>query len=167
MMTTIIVAYNYDRVIGDDQGIPWHIPDDLKLFKNTTMGCSCLMGRKTWESIPDQFRPLPGRLNLVVTKDVTNIHCPPKTNTSLLTSDSIERAIDLGKVMKPDKELFIIGGAQIYNYCLEHNLVDRVLASEIHGYLDVKGTAFFPTLNDWNRKLLKEYPEFVWMEYTK
>jgi len=66
-MITLIVAYNKNLVIGDDTGnIPWKIPEDLKFFKEYTMGKPCIMGRKTWDSIPSQFKPLKGRTNIIV-----------------------------------------------------------------------------------------------------
>ena len=68
-MIIIIVAYDLNRLIGADNTLIWHIPDDLKRFKELTMGNICVMGRNTWESIPEKFRPLAGRKNIVVTSN--------------------------------------------------------------------------------------------------
>ncbi len=170
-LATIIVAYNAKFVIGNDRGfVPWKIPEDLKFFKEQTMGHVCIMGRTTWESIPDKYKPLPGRTNLVITRDCKNIHMPNlltmPPNTGFGVYDSIEKAIFSAS---EDQQIYITGGAKVYNYCLEKNLVDRVLASEIHNHLDVEGCTFFPDLKKmgWSGKTIKEFQEFTVVEYKQ
>lgn len=168
-MTTIIVAYNGKFVIGNNLGkVPWHIPDDLKFFKDTTMGHACVMGRKTWDSIPEKYRPLPGRLNVVVTRNHKDFPFPPNSYNKVAACVDVETAIRHAKQFSPGGEVFITGGAQVYNYCVEKGLVDRVLASEIKNHLDVEGATFFPDLKalGWNGKVVKQYPEFDVVEYT-
>jgi dihydrofolate reductase len=166
-MVTIVVAYDENRVIGNQGGIPWHLPEDFKHFKRTTMGHSCIMGRKTWESIPSQFRPLPGRLNLVVTRDFRSHTTPPQATLFLPT---LEEAISASKILHPKKELFIIGGAQLYRYAIEHKIADRVLASEVKGTHE--GDTFFPELPMEglelvkSSKVLEEYDQFNVVEYV-
>ncbi len=155
---TIVVAYNKNLVIGNGCGLPWHIVDDLKFFKEVTMGKACVMGRKTWFAIPEKYRPLPGRHNIVVSRD--KIELGP--NVSLCSS--VEEAIELG-----GSETCITGGGEIYRYCIENNLIDRVLASEIKNHLDVDGATFFPDLKKlgWQGKIIREFNEFDVVEYTK
>ena len=165
---TAIVAYNGKFVIGNDLGfVPWKIKEDLKFFKDTTMGHPCIMGRKTWDSIPAKFRPLPGRYNIVVTKNHQNFQFPENGRDSIAACESVEKAIALGRQMDPKGEVFITGGSQIYNYCIKYGLVDRVLASEINNYLDVVGASFFPDLKSlkWEGQALKEFEEFKVVEY--
>lgn len=137
-MITIIVAYNNNYVIANDKGIPWHIKEDLQFFKETTMGFPCIMGRKTWDSLPK--KPLPGRKNIVVSR----------------SGLSIEEAI------KQEKDAFVIGGGEVYSYCINNNLVDRILASEIDD--NQEGTVFFPRIN-WNKTIIKTFSNFKVVEY--
>lgn len=127
----LIVAYARNRTIGLDNTLPWKLPGDLAFFKRTTMGCPIIMGRKTWQSIG---RPLPGRLNVVVTRD-------EKAQFEGATCvQSIEKALALTKSMP---EVFVIGGAQLYADVLPK--VDRIVATEIDQ--DIHGDAFFAPLD--------------------
>lgn len=169
---TIIVAYNANRVIGNNLGfVPWHVPEDLKFFKETTMGSPCIMGRKTWDSIPQKYKPLPGRYNIIVTKGHRNFEFPdnPPKDTEMAACVSVENAITLGKQFTRTGEVFVTGGAQVYAYCVEHDLVDRVLASEIKNHLDVDGATFFPDIKQlgWTGTVVKEYDQFTVMEYKR
>lgn len=172
-MVTIIVALNEDRVIGNDNQIPWHLTDDLKHFKDTTLGHAVIMGRKTWEGIPNKYRPLSGRMNIILTKDVGKF-----THDYLLLDKSqrvkedhptiavpdIEEAIDLASMM--ENEIFVIGGEQIYTQFLEKNLVDRVIATMVYGHH--YGNRFFPILTgNWTPKFLRKEKEFQILEFTK
>ena len=165
-MITIIVAYDQNRVIGNNGSIPWKIPQDMKYFKSTTAGSPCIMGRKTWESIPSQFRPLPGRLNLVVTRGFRD-HTRPPLSTMFLPT--LEECISSAKIFHPDTEVFVIGGAQLYRYALENGIADRVLASEVKGTYE--GDTYFPDLPMEglelvkSSKILEEYEQFNVVEY--
>jgi dihydrofolate reductase len=165
IMVTIVVAYNQNFVIGNQYGkVPWHIPDDLKFFKEYTMHKPCIMGRKTWDSIPEKYKPLPGRENFIVTRNPEEFEisgrfiCPRK---------SVEIALETAKIF--EREICVIGGGEIYKYFIDHNLADAVLASEIKGYTDVEGTVFFPDLKSlgWKGKVFKEFEEFTVMVYQK
>lgn len=188
---TAIVAYNGNFVIGNNMGkVPWHIPEDMKFFRETTMGHPVIMGRKTWDSIPTKFRPLPGRDNIIVTSGHRNFDfsasnhnrythgedCTvPWTPTCQLkrfemaACATVELAISLGKQFDPDGEVFITGGAQVYAYCIDNGLVDRVLASEIKNHLDVEGATFFPDLKKqgWIGKVYREFDQFTVFEYRR
>ncbi len=127
----IIVAMTKNRVIGMDNNIPWHIPEDLHHFKTTTMGHGLIMGRKTWESIG---KPLPGRSNIILsrTTDYTAHGCHHAT--------SLAEAISYAATIH--KKIFIIGGGQIYQQAL-------TLAHAIHITLlhrNIQGDIFFPHL---------------------
>lgn len=128
---SLIVARSRGGVIGSNGALPWHFPEDLKFFKQTTMGHPVIMGRHTWESIG---RPLPGRKNIVLTRD-KNYEAPGATVVS-----SLEDAI---KLFKPDETVFIIGGAKLYAQALP--LVDTAWVTEIDA--DFEGDTFFPDLN--------------------
>ena len=163
-MNTIIVAYNTNFIIGDGKTIPWHIPEDLKLFKSLTMGHPCIMGHNTWNSLPEMYKPLSGRTNLIVSRNFCKGEKRYNSKDHIVYVSTIENALRFS-----DKEdMFIIGGAQIYDYCIKNNLVNRVLASEIKGHLDVVGDLTFPNLKElgWTSKVIKEYNEFTLMEYT-
>lgn len=138
---SLIVAVAENGVIGKDNDLPWKISSDLKYFKEKTMGKPIIMGRKTFQSIG---RPLPGRPNIVITRDAT--FAPDGVITAL----SLEMALDVAKnlaLAKGGDEVMVIGGAQIYELCLPD--ADRVYLTRVHG--DVEGDAAFPDLNsdDW------------------
>lgn len=168
---TIIVAHNKHRVIGRNNDIPWKIPEDMKHFKETTMGHPVIMGRRTWESIPAKYRPLPGRLNIVVTRFHRSFDfptCPP--NTEVIACESVEKAISSAKAFcKGAGQVFITGGGEIYDYALRKNLVNRVLVSEVKGYEDIDSGILFPDIekDGWVRSnVLKEHNDFNVVEYT-
>jgi dihydrofolate reductase len=131
-MISIIVAIAEDNGIGYRNELLWHIPEDLKRFKNLTFGKTVIMGKKTWESLPK--RPLPGRKNIVITDD-------PLDNFELsITAYSIEDAIS--KCEKND-EIFIIGGGSIYRQFMP--LADRLYITHIHK--ETPADTYFPFIN--------------------
>lgn len=138
---SLIVAVAENGVIGKDNGLPWKISSDLKYFREITMGKPIIMGRKTFQSIG---RPLPGRINIVITRDTT---FAPE---GVITAHSLEMALEVGMnlaLVKKVDEVMVIGGAQIYDLCLPE--ADRLYLTRVHG--DVSGDAVFPPLNsgDW------------------
>lgn len=162
---TIVVAYNKNFVIGDSSGkIPWHIPDDLKFFKEITMGKACVMGRKTWDSIPEKYKPLPGRQNIIVTRNPEKVNV---INDSVHVVQTIEAAFS--KAEELQKQVCVVGGGEIYNYCLENNLIDCVIASEIHGYIHIDASVFFPDIKSkgWMGTMLRKYKDFDVFKYLK
>ena len=134
-----IVAASDNLCIGQDNDLPWHIPEDLKHFKTVTMGKPIVMGRKTFESIVTRLgKPLPGRDNIVVSR--SNFEAE-----GVVVCSSIESAIEAAKELAADKgfdEIFIGGGAQIYEAALPHT--DRIYLTRVH--MVVNGDAFFPVL---------------------
>ncbi len=131
MQLNLIVAYARNRTIGRDNTLPWKLPGDLAHFKRSTLGCPIVMGRKTWDSLG---RPLPGRRNIVITRDTTKAFVGAEGFTSLL------QALE---TVKEAEQVFIIGGAQIYQQALP--LVDRVVATEVQA--DIEGDAVFEPLD--------------------
>ena len=147
--TALIVAVAQNNVIGIDNGLPWHIPEELKYFKAKTMGKPLIMGRLTYESIVQGLgKPLPGRASIVVTGN--HHYSPPHADYTVSVEHSIGNAIAHGKdraeALNTD-ELMIIGGANIYRSTLP--LVDRIYRTLVH--LNPEGDAFFQPLesNSW------------------
>ena len=105
----LILARASNGVIGKDNAMPWHLPEDLAHFKRVTLGCPVVMGRKTWDSLPERFRPLPGRLNVVVTRQAD------WSAPGALPAGSLDEAVAL---CPPDAEAWVIGGAQLYAQAL-------------------------------------------------
>ena len=133
----LIYARARNNVIGKDGDLPWHLPEDLAHFKKTTMGQPVVMGRLTWESIPEKFRPLPGRSNVVVSRQNNY----PATGASVV--NSLEAAMAL---FPADQVVWLIGGAQLYSQGLP--LASQVVVTEIDA--DFAGDAYAPVLNyDW------------------
>src|SRR3954465_16084177 len=107
MMISLIAALTENHVIGKNNDLPWHLPDDMKYFMQTTKGHVVVMGRKNYESLPPKYRPLADRTNIVVTRQTT-YHAP-----DCVIVNSLEAGIRLAKGAN-EKELFIIGGAEIF-----------------------------------------------------
>ena len=128
-MISLLVAYDLNRVIGIDNKMPWHIPEELKYFKKVTMGKAIVMGRKTFESIG---RPLPGRLNIIVTRNEDYVAEGAEVYHDL------QKAIERGKEFS--KEVVVIGGAEIFN--LSMDLADRLYITIIRK--EFEGDTFFP-----------------------
>lgn len=129
---SIIVAMTPERVIGKDNALPWHLPEDLAHFKQTTMGHPVLMGRKTYEAIG---RPLPGRQNIVVTRD------RGWTAEGVEVAHGLEEAIGRAR---HDREIFVIGGAQLYAAALPR--ATKIYLTTVHAR--VAGDTLFPPLDE-------------------
>lgn len=136
MRISIIAAMADNRVIGRDNTLPWHLPEDLKHFRNLTMGHHILMGRKTFESIG---KPLPGRICVVISRN------PDFSHPGVLHASSIEAAISL---CDDDEEIFLIGGAEIYKQAI--GIAKRIYLTEIKR--EYAGDAHFPEfdLETWH-----------------
>jgi len=141
MIVSLIVAAAENGVIGKDNDLIWHLPKDMKFFKETTLGHHVIMGRKNFESIPHKYRPLPNRINVVITRQGDYIA------EGCIVVNSVEAALIIAQE-NGDTEPFIIGGGQIYKLALEANLVDKIYLTKVHHAYD--GDTFFPELgNDW------------------
>lgn len=146
----IIVAHDENRLIGSNGKLPWHIREDLQLFKKNTVGNTVIMGRNTWESI--NCKPLPNRQNIIISTTITgeNVY------------SSLEDAINNCS----NEKIFIIGGAKLYEYALKNNLINKILLSKIKG--SYSGDVYFPELNkEWNFNLIESFEQFDFMEGIK
>lgn len=139
----LIWAQARDRVIGKDGVMPWHLPEDLAHFKRTTLSHPVIMGRRTWDSIPPRFRPLPGRRNIVVTRQ------------QHWSAAGAERAASLPEALRMcqgAEQAWVIGGAQIYAQALP--LADELVVTEIDAAVD--GDAFAPAIGPEWRQAARE-----------
>jgi dihydrofolate reductase len=127
----MIWAQTTGGVIGDGADMPWHLPEDLRHFQETTRGTAVVMGRISWEALDPRFRPLPGRENFVVTRDAAYDAPGAQVRTSLDTAvgDAATRAASLGPDGRGRRTVWILGGGQIYRQCLP--FADRVVVTEI------------------------------------
>ena len=141
MVVSLIVAVSENNVIGKDNDLIWNFPNDMKYFKDTTKGHFVIMGRKNFESIPNKYRPLPNRTNVIVTRQ------NKYQAEGCIVVHSIEDAIKKAKIAA-DTEPFIIGGGEIYQLALKSQLIERIYLTRIHHHYD--GDTFFPTLGkEW------------------
>jgi dihydrofolate reductase len=146
MIVTIVVAAAQNGVIGQQDRLPWHLPDDFKFFKATTIGHTVIMGRKTWESIG---KPLPKRRNIVVSR---------RPNLELEGAEVVSSLGDALKACVGEDEVFIIGGASIYQKALELDIVDRVWLTRVDAEI-VGDTYFqFPNEKPWNQGKTEFHP---------
>jgi dihydrofolate reductase len=149
MIISLIAAVSKNNVIGVDGDLPWSLPADMKFFSKTTRGHHVLMGRKNFDSIPDRFRPLPSRPNIVVTRNGSF------TAEGVIVCNSIEAGIAHAE-QAGEEELFIIGGGDIYKQCL--SIADRLYITHVNTVIE--GDAFFPAFDpsDWEQEVLIEHP---------
>lgn len=130
----LVAAVARDGAIGRDGGIPWHLPGDINHFRELTMGKPVVMGRRTWDSIPERFRPLQGRRNVIVTRSASlNAHGAEHVG-------SLKEALEL---LATEPLVCVVGGAQLYAQALPQ--ADVLELTEIA--LDVKGDTFFPAFD--------------------
>ena len=143
MRLNLIYARAANGVIGKDNALPWHLPEDMAHFKRMTTGCPVVMGRKTWDSLPLKFRPLPGRRNIVVTRQAD------------WQADGAERAAGLHEAVAlcaDAAEVWVIGGAQIYAEAAP--LARRAVVTEIDR--DFDGDAHAPSLDAGWREVARD-----------
>ena len=142
MTISLVVAASENNVIGKDNRLLWHLPNDMKFFKNTTWGMPVIMGRKTFESLG---KPLTGRTNIVMTRD------KEWTAQGTTVSPSMEEAMKAAAETDA-KEVFVIGGGEIFKQILPQ--ANRVYLTRVHTQLE--GDAFFPELPAKEWKLLSQ-----------
>jgi dihydrofolate reductase len=131
MRLHLIFAKARNGVIGKDNAIPWHLPEDMVHFRQTTMGCPVIMGRKTWDSLPARFRPLPGRVNVVLTRQKS------WNETGAQPSYSLKEALSFCEHFE---QVWVLGGAQLYEQALPY--AHTAVVTEIDA--DFEGDAFAP-----------------------
>ena len=150
----LIYARARNNVIGKNGDLPWHLPEDLAHFKRTTLGQAVVMGRVTWESIPEKFRPLPGRRNVVVSRQADYI----ATGAAVVTS--LQAALAL---FPADEVVWLIGGAQLYAQALP--LAAQLVVTEIDA--DFEGDAFAPPLTaEWKETQRSQHMSAQGLAYS-
>ena len=145
-----------ERVIGKDNTLPWHIPEELKSFKELTSEQVVIMGRKTYDSLPPKFRPLPNRVNIVISRSM-------QPQEGIDVCHSIQESID--KAKSYNKDIFIIGGSTIYKEFLP--IADTMFISYIKG--NFEGDTYFPEFNkeEWDIAETVEFDQFTRIKYVR
>ncbi len=138
MQINLIWAEAHNSVIGMNGKMPWHLPEDLAHFKRVTLGAPVIMGRKTWDSLPERFRPLPGRTNIVISR--RDDFLVDQVGPDLHVITSLEAALDMAS---QHSEVWVIGGAQIYAQALP--LAKKIIVTKIDAAF--AGDAFAPALD--------------------
>ncbi|TFV86881.1 dihydrofolate reductase [Blastococcus sp. CT_GayMR16] len=128
----MVWAQARDGVIGAEGALPWHLPEDLALFRRLTMGSTVVMGRRTWDSLPERFRPLPGRTNVVLTSD------------RRWSADGATPAASVAEVLAGHESFWVIGGGAVYTAFLPH--ARQLMVTEIDAQVD--GDTWAPPLDD-------------------
>ena len=138
-----IAAMAEGRVIGAGNKLPWHLPEDMKRFAELTTGHTVLMGRKTFDSLPPKYKPLPNRLNVVCTRDISSVAATENVLVEASPTEFLQRA-KKGEVKLPSDTIWVIGGEQIYT--ATKDLWDEVYLTYVPQ--DHEGDAFFPDFED-------------------
>lgn len=156
-LITLVVAAADNNVIGRDNAMPWHIPEDFRHFKAVTMGKACIMGRKTFQSILDSLgKPLPGRVNIIVSRKNYQ-------HEGALTCKDLDEALEQAGKTGAD-EVCIVGGAQIYAQSMDK--ANRIHLTRVHQSPD--GDAFFPELGpEWKETARDERDGFSFLVYER
>jgi len=153
MDIVIIAAMSENRVIGRDNALPWSLKADMEHFKRLTLGWPCVMGRKTWESLPK--RPLPGRPNIVISRSINGA-----TGAKVFPSlrEAVQRCAEYEKV-------FICGGAAVYAEAM--GIANKIELTVIHKQYE--GDAFFPEIDKaiWEKTNTEDFDEFSFISYSK
>ena len=166
MKIKLIVAASENNVIGIKNDLPWQLPNDMNFFKKKTMNSSVIMGKNNFLSIPEKFRPLINRTNIILTRNSSFY------TEGCIIAHSLESAIELAK--KRRGEIFIIGGGLVYKYALEKELVDLIYLTRVHAH--IKGDTFFPSIDmkKWQIIDSKSHPkddkhkyDFTFLTLTK
>ena len=160
MEIIIIAAMSENRVIGKDNALPWSLKEDMARFKKLTVGYPCIMGNKTWVSLskrPLPRRPLPGRLNIIISRSLA-IAVAPGPPVFFSLQDAIQRCAGHEKI-------FICGGASIYREALA--LADKIELTVIHRQYE--GDVFFPEINPtvWSKTNTVDFDDYSFISYSK
>lgn len=158
MDLAIISAVSENDVIGYKGNLPWKIDEDMKRFKELTLGKPVIMGRKTYESIPEKFRPLPHRPNIVLTSQ-QDFQVPDRVDVVHSKEAAIEKAESYNNLA------YIIGGESVYREFLP--LANRIEITCVHK--EVEGDAFFPKINwdDWEETKREDFEKYSFLTYER
>ncbi|MFC0581620.1 dihydrofolate reductase [Micrococcoides hystricis] len=149
----LIWIQTLNGVIGAHGDMPWHLPEDLKFFRETTMGHPVIMGRVTWDSIPEQFRPFSGRTSIVVTRDhelAESLNAPTVHGVT-----SVEEAFGVAQASPGAEEIWVIGGGNIYAQTIDQADVAKITIIRDE---QITGDTYAPELDE-NWKLVRTTPE--------
>ncbi|HEX9504310.1 MAG TPA: dihydrofolate reductase [Patescibacteria group bacterium] len=158
MKLILVAAVAQNGVIGSHNALPWYIPEDLKHFKQVTVGKVVLMGKNTFDSIMNRLKkPLPERTNVVITRQM-DWQAPE----GVLVYHSIEEALE---ALKDNDEVMVAGGGQIFSQVMDK--ADKLILTEVHKEVD--GDVFFPKVdrNIWKEISREDHEEFSFVEYAK
>ncbi|HJT74703.1 MAG TPA: dihydrofolate reductase [Chitinophaga sp.] len=144
MTISIIVAASENNVIGINNHLPWHLPVDMKYFRDTTIGKPIVMGRKSFDELG---KALPGRPNIVITRQ------KDFTRDGIYVVPSLEAGIEKAKTFNTE-EIFVTGGGEIFKLALDSDLIDRLYLTRVHA--TVQGDTCFPQFNPKGWKLVKD-----------
>jgi dihydrofolate reductase len=150
MTISLIVAVSENNIIGRNNQLPWHLPDDMKFFKDKTMGHCVIMGRKNYDSIPEKYRPLSGRTNIVITR-THGLKIP-----DVIVAYSLNEALEIAREKK-ETECFIIGGGEVFKQAI--TLCDKIYLTRIHHRIE--GDVYFPELikEEWREVTRTDHPK--------
>lgn len=163
---SLVAAVAENGVIGKDNQLVWHLRDDMKFFKELTTGHVILTGRKNYESIPEKFRPLPNRVNCIMTRNAA--YDAPGTQVFP------DFASWIADFQGDERELFIIGGGEIYRQALEQDIVDEMYITHVHA--QPEGDTFFPNFDteQWEKEIIMRQQkdernefDFVVVKFTR
>jgi dihydrofolate reductase len=149
MNVSLIVAMDSKRGIGKNNDLMWHLPADMNFFKETTRNQIVVMGRKNYDSIPEKYRPLPNRLNVILTRN------KGFKAENCLVFNSLNECLDHFKDEK-ERKVFIIGGGEIYKMALDSNVLNEMYITYVDGFFDAD--TFFPEFdeNKWKNQIISE-----------
>lgn len=155
-MLSLIAAISQNNCIGVKNQLPWHLPEDLKHFKTITDGKTVLMGKNTWASLPEKFRPLPHRKNIVISSSGV-----PTLPTGVLLYNNLDKALEENK----NEDMFVIGGGMIYKQTIDR--ADTLYITHIHRA--VEGDIFFPEIDKtkWQEVEREKHEKFDFVVYKK
>jgi dihydrofolate reductase len=158
-----IVAMDQGRAIGFENGIPWHLPADQKRFAQLTSGQTVLMGRKTYQSLPEKFRPLPKRKNIVVTRNSADFEAPSSVSVFGSVEAALKGVAEEAGLMQGEV-LWIIGGGEVYTETLPS--LDEIYLTQVLGYH--QGDVFFPVFEDQFELIMSEdYGSYCYRNYRR
>lgn len=149
MKVLIIAAMGENREIGRDNDLMWHLGEDMRFFKEKTNRHYIIMGRKNFESIPEKFRPLPNRVNIIISRN------PDFMFEECYTFPTLEEALNLARI-NGEEQVYVIGGGQIYKMALDTDVVDEMFITHVKATFP-DADVYFPEfdLSKWNRELIK------------
>lgn len=155
----VIWAQAQDRVIGAEGTMPWHVPEDMAYFRQVTRGSPVVMGRRTWESLPETFRPLPGRVNVVITGD--DARSRQITEQGALTVSSLQEAVERAEPHAAETStVWVMGGGTIYAEAIDTGLARVAAVTQLD--LNVDGDTYAPALDPQQWHLVSAAPEEGW-----